>query len=494
MNKIFKISQGILVLTMLLCSSCMKDHPEDYKKDQVADFQFDNALKDAYLANVGDVLSLEAKITAPANPSLTYKWYYYSAAANSTVTRVNVGTAPKLDLNINMETGAYYLVAEVTDTNTGVKGYKKIALTVKRLTSEGWLLLTWKNNQANLSIVSSANEVLKNFLKPSATYPITSKPENLICINDWDAKSQPIIIKTAQPNVYFLDYNTFDVHNDARDAFKSGLNPPITHFGTDMYNNVFYMWDNNGLVYQVNRSAPVNYPAGFDQPMQGTYKAAKFVLPVSSGYPVPSVFYDEQAKRFLYQDYGGNVLKPFQAKPASAPFDMNNFPDQIVYTDNGASDMTYVIGKNTSGEHRLYTLALNDALNTYPAMAADKLDIPNNAAPSFYTISGKLPLLYYIVNNNLYLYKMGEKRSMLLYTFPADESVSALKMLRGTAWFTSSNNPNVENLLGIAVNTTAGGVLYTFELSATGALKTGKYTTRNDGFDPIVDIAYKMQK
>lgn len=494
MKKIFKITYGIIALTVLIMSSCLKKDLGNYKPDEVKNLELNSSLKDIYLANVGEVLNFDATSEAGNSQSLTYKWYYYPATANSTVTRTEAGNNAKLALNINMATGMYYLVAEVTDTKTGVKGYKKITLNVKRLTSEGWLLLTWKNNKANLSIVSSADEVLKDFLKPSTQFPITTKPEKLICINDWDAKFQPIVIKTAQPNLYFLDHNTFEVHNEGKDAFKSALNLNLTQFGADMYFNVFYMWDDNGLVYQTPRGSVVDYPSGFDQPMLGNYKAAKFVLPVATGYPVPAVFYDEKAKRFLYQNYGGNELLPFQAKPASAAFDVSNFQDEIKFTGMGASDMTYVVGKNAAGEHRLYTLSLNDALNTYPAMAVDKLDIPNSGSPDFYTLSGKLPLLYYIYNNSLYLYKMAEKRSSLLYTFPSDEAVGALKMLSGSPWFTSSNNPAVETRLGIATNNAQGGVFYTFDLSATGVLKTGKFTSRNDGFDPIVDIAYKMQK
>lgn len=494
MNKIFKITYGIIALMVLVLSSCLKKGQDNYKPDDVKNIELSSTLKDTYLANVGETLDFDATSPSGNSGNLTYKWYYYPAAANSTVARTEVGNAQKLTLNINMATGVYYLVAEATDTQTGVKGYRKMTLNVKRLNSEGWLLLTWKNNKANLSIVSSANEVLKGFLQPSAKYPMTSRPEKLICVNDWDAKFQPIVIKTAEPNLYFLNHSTFEVNNDAAEAFSSGLNMTATNFDTDTYYNIFYIWDNSGLVYQRSRGTQVDYPTGFNQPMLGSYKAAKFVLPVSSGNPVPAVFYDEQGKRFLYQKAGGNDLLPFQNKPANAPFDLSNFRDEIRFSGSGASDMSYIVGKNAAGEHYLYTLSLNNALNVYGAMAVDKLDIPNNGTPLFYTLSGKLPLLYYVVNNNLYLYKMGEKRSSLIYTFPTDETVAALSMLRGSPFFTTTNNPAVESRLGIATNNVQGGVFYTFDLSATGALKTGRYTTRNDGFDPIVDIAYKMQK
>nr|WP_121269244.1 PKD-like family lipoprotein [Pedobacter schmidteae] len=494
MNKILKINYCLAAVLLLMLSACLKKELGDYNPNGVNDLTIGSNLQDAYLVNVDDILKLDATVAqSEGGGNLTYQWYYYDAAGSVTGRKV-VSNAAKLEFKIDMPTGLYYLVAETTDTKTGVKGYKKIALTVKRFTSEGWLLLTWKDNKTNLSIVSSANEVLKSFLKPSTAYPLDFKPEKLFCYNDWAPAAQPIVIKTSEPKLFFLDHNTFEVHSDGADAFVGGLSSSLTHFGSDMYFNVFYVWDANGAVYQTNRGTVIDYPSGFNQPLLGNYRASRFVLPVSSGYPVPAVFYDEQGKRFLYQDYGGNTLKPFQAKPASAPFDVNNFTDEIKFTGLGASDMTYIVAKNTAGDYILYRLELNNALNVYPAMAADKLDLKGNGAPTFYTLSGKLPLLYYILNNELYVYKMGEKRSTMVYSFPTDEAVSALSMLGGSPWFTSTNNPAVENRLGIATNKGAEGVFYTFDLSATGLLKTGKYTTRNDGFDPIIDIAYKMQK
>ncbi|WP_316794671.1 PKD-like family lipoprotein [Pedobacter frigoris] len=495
MKNIFKVTYSIALLTMLVLSSCLKKDLGNYKPDDVKNLEINSSLKDVYLANVGEVLSFDATSPSADNQNLTYKWYYYPATSGSTVARKEVGSEAKLALNINMATGDYFLVAEVTNTKTGVKGYKKITLNVKRLTSEGWLLLTWKDNKTNLSIVTSANEILKDFLQPSAEYPITAKPEKLICNNDNDVKYQPIVIKTAEPNLYFLDHNTFEIHNDARYAFASGANLNLTNYAWDTYGQFFYMWDSNGLVYKISRGSQViDFPTGFNQPMLGNYKAAKFVLPVTSGFPVPAVLFDEQAKRFLYHNYSGNELLPFQAKPANAPFDVSNFQDEIRFTDLGAGDLTYVVGKNAAGEHRLYTLTLNNGLNVYPATAVDKLDIPANGSPVAFALSGKLPLLYYIVNNALYVYKMGEKRSTFLYTFPSDETVVALNMLRGSVWLNTTINPAVENRLGIATNNAQGGVFYTFDLSATGVLKTGKFNSRDDGFDPIVDIAYKMKK
>lgn len=493
MNKIFKTTYSIAMLLLLVLTSCLKQNLGDFAPDKVNDLTISGDLKDTYMVNVGDVLKLDAKVEqSQGNGSLTYQWYYYSTGDNAV--RVVVSNTAQLDLKIEMATGSYILVAESTDTKTGVKAYKKMALKVKRFTSEGWLILTWKDNKANMSIVSSDNDVLRNFLIPSTEYPINSKPQKLFCVNHWDNTIQPIAILTAQPKLFFLDRNTFEVHNDETTAFSGGGSPIITNFGTDMYFNSYYMWDIEGQVYQSNGGEDANYPSGFDQSMSGNYKASKFVLDVASGYPAPAVFYDEEAKRFLYQGYGGNELLSFNTKPVDAPFNVSNFTDEIKFAALGASEQTYIVGKSALGQYNLYTLALSKATDIYPASSVVKLTIPNNGNPSFYAVSGKLPLLYYIVDNSLYLYKMGEKTTIKLYTFPAEETVAAFQMFRETLTLNEASNPLINNRLVVAVNNGSEGIFYTFDLSATGALKTGRYATRNDGFDPIIDIAYKMLK
>lgn len=496
MNKIFITAYCSAVLVLLVLSACLKQNLGDYKPDSVNDLNIGANLEDSYELYLDDVLQLDASLAqSNGNGTIAYQWYYYSAGDYSVDERVNVSNSSKLDLTIDMNTGNYFLVVESTDTKTGVKGYKKMNLTVKSPTSEGWLLLTWKNNKANLSIVSSDNKVFKGFLQPSADYSIDSKPEKLICINDWDKLSQPIVITTTKPNIYFLDHNTFEIKQDGPDSFLSPLNLKVTNYGTDIYNNAFYMWDDNGLVYTASRGGTIDFPDGFDEALPGDYKASKWVIPVGSMYPVPAVFYDEKGKRFVYHDAARNDIRPFGTKPADAPFDMNRFTDEIKFADNGSDEMSYIVGKNALGEYHLYTMSLYEALDIYPAKAVDKLDIIDKGKATFFTVSGKLSLLYYVADNQLFVYKIGQKKSTLLYTFPTDETVSALSMLRGKDWFSASPAmPFIDNRLGIATNKGDNGVFYTFDLTATGAIRLSKYSTRDEGFDPIVDIAYKMMK
>lgn len=495
MRNTVKYFQYLSILLLFMASSCLKQQIGDYNPNGINDLAIDSTLDETYLLNVGDDLHLNADVlqTKPeGSGQLSYKWYYYPTAAYSTDDPVVVGEEAELNLKADMSTGEYYLVLEVTDESTGVKAYKKMLLTVKKLTSEGWLVLTSRDGKTDMSIVSSQNEVYQHFL--TQNFPSNQRPVKLYCVNDWDEMTQTIVIQTDEPELYFIDFDNFDLIGTSAQTFSQDPGIKFKYFATDQYFNEYYLIDTDGAIYSTPRGPDPNFPEGFSQPFTGTYQLASLVMPTVTAYPVPVVVYDESAQRFLYQPYGESTLKSFGPAPVGAPFDLNNFPGEIIATSLGANDITYVVAKEPSGEIKVYSLDLNDALDYYPAESVATLDILNGKDPHFFTFSGKLPIVYFIDGQDLYVYKISENTATKLYTFPAGEDVAALQMLRETIMMTEAENPDVNNRIAVATNTSAGGVFYTFDLSPTGMLKTGQYTDRNEGFDFITDIAYKEQR
>ncbi len=214
----------LCLLIPCLLGSCIKKNLGNYDPNALNDFSIELSIPDNYLANVDDILKIQATLSQtkekPAS-AFTWQWKYYPAGNYISDPAVIVGDQSAIELPITMATGQYVLVAEATETATNIKAYKKIALTVKKLSSEGWLLLTWKNNKANISIVSSDNIVFKDFLKPSEQYPVTHKPVKLFCVNDWDAGVQPIVLKTEEPELYFIDHNTFEINTSGTPMARS---------------------------------------------------------------------------------------------------------------------------------------------------------------------------------------------------------------------------------------------------------------------------------
>lgn len=481
---------------LILGVSCVKDRLNEYDPNALKAMVLELGIEDAYVVNVGSVLNLDAKVkqSEAINPgNLEYRWSYYTNTAYTPGEATVVGNSAHLDLVADMPTGSYTLVLEVTDTTTGVKEFKKIKLQVKRFTSEGWLILTEKNNKANLSIVSSDYTTYKDFLPESTIQGMEGRPVQLFCVNDWDAEAQPIIVKTDKPEIYFLNYNTFEVLANAEELF---VQPPLTnfrYFATDMYFNQFYLFGQDGLIYNAERnfSAPPNAQDGYNQPLMGDYNAMNLVLP---GLSVSAAFYDLDGKRFLLQPYGATALEPFIPKPADAPFDLSNFTDRILYNEVAVDYNNYLLAENAEGKVRLFVIDLMEPYDVYPAKDTATIDPGNGAKPSMFAFSGKLPIMYYIAGNGLYLYKMMERSSKLLYTFPASESITDMKMLRETIMQDETKNPAVNNRLAIAANEGENGIFYTFDLSPTGALSAGKYSSREEGFAKIISIVYKEPK
>lgn len=492
MKQLYFKSIALLLFASFAFSACLKKGDDSYDVNRINDVTVDSTFKDSYIVNVGDTLRLNGQASqSKPDSKLSYEWYYYTDVA----TPVSVGKETKLALPLDMPTGIYTLVFKVTDEASQTSTFKKINLTVKKLTSEGWLILTNDTNGPNFSIVSSEGDIYKNFLKRSPEFQNIGSAVNFEAFNNsYVSKIQPITLTTTT-DLYFIDHNTFEVHSTANEAFKVVTDKDIIKFGNDEYSLGFYMIDSDGKVYFSKNTAQVdaNFPSGFDLPCTGTYKATDVILGSLGGNPVAALFYDDLGKQFLYQRANASALTAFGAAPASAPFSMSNFTDKIIYSGIGDNSLTYLVGKSGSGIFNVYTMALTNPLSAYPARAKTELDIPAGAAAKLFTVSPKLPLLYYINGQSLYVYKVSERKSTLLYTFPPTETLVDLKMLRGSQLISEDQLPTLNNRIAIAANEGSDGILYTFDLTPTGAVKGAKYTDRINGFAPIVKIQYKQK-
>ncbi len=497
---------AIVFLSFLIptLSGCLKKDTDKYNPDSINNVSIINSFDENYTFNIGDTIKLDAVVekSKPAS-ELSYKWYYYSTA-DASASLVEIGNQAKLQYPIiTTKQGNYVLTLEVKDVATGVSSFQRMGLTIKRSTTEGWLMLTNTQGKPNFSIVTPANELFRNILLPSDDYPDLGTPEKLFVLNTVDARIQPIAFRTSN-NMYFINHDTFTINSTIVDAFTTPLGSKIMSLYSDLYTLNYYTIDNQGQVYWLRRGLPANvnknYPTGFSVPLGGNYKANSCFLGSVNGNPVSAFFYDEAAKRFMCQPAATATrnslysLKSFAVSGQDkAKWDTDNFPDEFVYSESGNSDLKYIVGKNATGDYMLYTLDDIAYMTTkYPATTEPlKLTaIAPNSNTRFFAFSGKLPLFYYITDRSLYLYNISERRSTLLYTFPATESPVDLKMLK-EAPLPTTIIPRANMQLAVAANTSTEGILYTFNLTNTGILDGGSFFKRFDKIAPIVSVEYK---
>lgn len=496
-KRLIPICSHIAVATalILVLNSCIKKDFGNYNRESISDIIFSDEMEDSYLVNLGDTFQLSASFAngETSKKNLTYSWYYFEDRQYNSDAPVIVGEEKDLKMELDMPTGMYQLILEVTDTETGIRGFKKMKLEVKRMTSEGWLLLTWDDVRAGLSIVSSEHEVFKDFMPITPDFPINQKPKSIYTLNDWDPKVQQIWINTAKDELFYLDYNDFKITNRGEDAFSSPPNTKMVHYNADPYFQTYFIWDAEDLIYRLSRPrGSVNFPEGFNTPLAGDYQAHKIFFPVPSMFPINAMFYDMKHKRFVYQEYAGNELKKFIETPAKQDFDLNNFNEKIIFGAEGSNDFSIMVSKDNQGHINLYNLDLNLIPDANPLVSKTPLIVPDNSIPTYFAASKNLPLIYYVAGQKLYLYKLSDQSTKLLYTFPTDEKIVTLQMLHKPMGGVTT--PYMENRLAVATNKTSNGVFYTFDLAPTGNLKTGDYTFRSEDFSPIIDIAYKMKK
>lgn len=496
-----RLALWVIVLLGLTASSCLKSKDEDYDPTRINDVSIRTTFESEYTLNVGDTLRLKADVdqTKPT-AQLAYKWYYYSKATSS-APRVEIGNQAELDYPIiTMPQGVYVLTVEVKDMASGVSTFKSTGLTIKRSTSEGWLMLTNTQGKPNFSIVTPQNELYRNVLMPSAEYPNLGTPEKLFVLNTPEANVQPIAFRTSD-NMYFINHDTFEINNTIADAFLSPAGSRIMSFFGDLYAQNYFTIDERGKVYWLRRGLPANvnknFPTGFSVPLGGSYEAAQTILPSSSSNPVQAFFFDRAGKRFVCQpaatasrDNMFPVRTLANAGLDKTKWDTDNFTDEMVFGGHGNSALNYIVGKNVSG-YTLYTL--NDIVYgavVYPAVTEpQKLTaLGQNSDIHLFAFSGKLPLFYYIDGQSLYLYNISERKSTLLYSFPEAEKPVDMKMLRETMGVTL---PLANSQFAVAVNRGAEGILYTFNISNTGMLEGNSYFKRYEGIPFIVSLSYK---
>lgn len=496
--KIYKYLTLSVIFIMTL-TSCKKEIEGNYNASKINDITVDSTFQDKYLMNQGDTLRLDAKVSQTQNNgNLSYRWYYYYAEKNLTGNKyTEVGNSQHLALPLTMPTGVYTITLETTDNNSGIKAYRKITLDLRKYTSEGWVLLTNENSKPNITVVAPDGNIYKNLMLSSPVYPLTGTPLSLTVGNSWDLKVQPIVLKTSN-NMYFLNFDDFSFEKTAGESVNPASAELFTKFEADAYFNSYYMIDAAGVAYWTRKVDAAKLPTEFQ--VLGTkdakgYIAAPLSIPVQNGGKINNVFFDIKNHRFLYILASNPVMSPFMATPASAQVDLNNFTPEILNASVGANLITYIFAKRQDGAIVAYTAAFDDfASNKYPGREAYVLDIPVGQTPSLFTPSGKLPLFYYILGKSLYVYKVGENKSTLLYTFSADETMVDMKMIREPIIPSSDPDPLVNNRIVIATNKGTEGNLYTFDLDPTGAIKAGRYSNLYTGLGTIVSIAYKEKR
>src|SRR5690606_20983161 len=150
----------------------------------------------------------------------------------------------------------------------------------------------------------------------------------------------------------------------------------------------------------------------------------------------------------------------------------------------------YAIFKNGSNRY-LYTINPSAPLEFLVSVGYQQVqDSPDLPRASSYTFSWSAPLMYYSVDNKVYLYDMLANNSRLLYQFPAGEKVTTIEMEHVSVNFLIPATPFENKRVTAATFDGSQGRVYYLNLTATGDLVDNSYAQKFEGFGKVVSLAY----
>jgi hypothetical protein len=437
-----------------------------------------------------DTLKIPVDIqgTSAGNTSYSYNWkaYLTTPTANSGAdpnfkpdTSYLISTQKDLQSIINLAPGAYFLQYTITDEKTNIKTFKRYQLNVNGLFYEGWFVVSNKNSKAMVSFIRKDDKVFANPITDINNVELKGKA--LAAYSGVISQLREVNVFTDQ-EVYRLQANSLVITGTTQNLFETPMTFTNPYYTVNYINTDQYIFDKGSIYGTIapNFGSVGKYSQRFAGP---DYELFPFLMPGSSFYVT---VYDNKNKRFLQTSYNSRELSVFGKLP-DANYDVTNVGKTMVAADRNVNREYYCVMKDNSG---YFLYSINTNLASPAGIAQRMLNCPDIDKAVTFSASATLPLLYYAVENKIYLYDVSANAARLLYTFPAGTNVKDMELLKSKGWGTFTD-PLINNRIVVAVYNGIEGQVYYFDLASTGDFVNGNYTKKFGGFGDIVQINYR---
>lgn len=468
-------------LLAMLLAGCYKDKG-NYDLHDINEISVASSGPDTLRLQLFDRLKVEVDIRQTIRKdesALEFSWRMYEV--NGGVIRL--GRTKNLDTLITFPPATYRLILDVKDNSTGVTSFREFVLDITSPMSEGWVLLEDNGGVQDLSMVTPLKRVLRNIYATTNGEPL---PAGSSRVGVWNVvgASQEVFVYGGQNGVW-LSYINFQRQYYYRDWFFSA---PKTMRPQMMFYNRFGVAGfivNNGKVHTLGLID--NGPKKYGAPMEGDWEIAPFQLPMTNNDF--TMLYDAKNQRFLKHANGSiNTL----ASPEGSAFELNNVGKQMVYGAPGNSDFHNCLMKDNGADvFRVYRI--NTASDIIAAEVHPVLDAPGLERAKVFASSQTYLQLYYGVDNKVYLLDIPAGKARLAYTFPAGETVTAIRIKQSQfslLWVV----PEHDRVFAASTWNGSEGKFYEFGISSTGDFSGGTYRDQYASFGKILDIDFKNKK
>lgn len=499
----------------LVMTSCYNDNGNyDYSEIKEVGIGFATHLSDTLLVSAGDSLKLSPTITYGGEASsLTYQWKIFNNSlekdpiTNEYPSAVVISEQKDLKYQVTQGPGKYTLVLTVTDNTNHVSTYYSFYVSVDTL--KGLVVLVRKIDGSNEIDVVRDSRVLLDGLaaeKQGVAYDIYSGSNDGNKLNGAKSIYRAVYRATASyvfdDDIYVfgdhlslkLNTTNYSVTSKTMDDFF--VIPPSS---SDVRAQVMSKGQNteliiiDGRIYCYGRYMISNTKFGIDINVSDNYQAAPFLpyFPVA-GLQYASVFFDEKNHCFRPVDlFGSSILN--LSDTITKPFNLRNIDMKLRYLENGNINYTYGVFLDYNDSNRPYLLVANFvvAANTSaypkPIYKIDLSAFPGIREAVDYTFSTKGHVMFYATSSQLYAATYRDGKYKELFTSPADEQITKLKVFKDDYNLTYDGK-----LLIIATKNikTSEGKIYIVQFNgANGTLDETSWKTYG-GLGEVIQWAY----
>jgi hypothetical protein len=468
-------------VTVVLLAGCYKDKGNyDYQKINEVVLKTDTDTVTVILPAALKV-NLSLQQTMPGNEGFTFEWVLYPAGGTPT-TRRTLGTTQNLEATITELPGTYYLMIYARDRRTGVEYQKRLYVSVLTAYSEGWLVVEESNGQCDLSMITPADTIFRNIYSqankgeklPAGTRRIPEIKTN---------RGEQKIFILSPADMIQANYSDLVKISDFNDFFwQAPTTPKPQEYFVNGDDEVML---NNGRPY--GRTLINTGVIKLNLPPEGKYYMAPFETYSSTiGY----LLYDTISQSFFKLDLNSMNLVPFTMPTTPQSFYLNSIGKKLMYAGINTNTQYNAIFKNNNNDS-LFAYVFNPTQASPVVNRYDGLDAPGLLHAQLFVGSRKLPHLYYVYNNLIYMLDIPAKTATVIYSFPAGTEITAMKMYRNMKSSTDFNN---NNLIAVATYKNGGGRVYYFPLAGTGNFVNNTYSKLFTGFNRINELTFKSLK
>jgi hypothetical protein len=399
-----------------------------------------------------DAISLEKLVIDPeirdGGDAYEYAWYIYPV--NNTGRPFDtLGYERKLDYTVTAQSGTYYLVFKVTDTERGTSVYQQTTLNISSIFGKGFYVNKYENGRTDVDFIDRYGVVNHNLLKQLNGDDLPGKPiRSAYVVNQYsyeveDAAGE-ITRETLKP-AYILctDEDMRIYHGDNMQLLKTWdeafLELPAVKKPQGVWGSSggFMLLNNNSLQFCHTNGYSVG-KFGYPHP-SGDYKYATQVGPSSSGYCV----FDETAGTFLgyYYTFITPLTNPYDYGTRHNYFDYDLIwlRTQPFYATSSPNTFALIKSRvdNSALVVNMWAGYIQNNMfvfeSEYPlAPGLDLLDgkvfTCHGGGTSGSTVAGHSVIYYSTGDNNVHYYNISNQTTKTsVVTLPPDEEIVYLE-------------------------------------------------------------------